>query len=316
MLLLGYAVVLGGALQLLDMHPSLGAEGSAGPAGILRVYKSSITDKYGYLDDNGLIAIDPKFEAAWEFTDGLARVQIGGKVGYINSQGDVVIAPTFRKAEQFSEGLAAAWKGGTYGYIDKSGKFVIPARFDEGGDGGSTDGGVAIIFFSDGLAPFASKGKWGYIDKSGDIVIQPRFDAVGSFYEGFAVVQSISTDRTRLYHHIDGRGTYLQSAGRPYLGPFSEGLAVFCENEKLGYLSKDGTIAIPAQFAYASDFHEGRAVVFADIWAEVLGVEPSASYSPRRWCPGYGGLSKVSSYRSGCYSTRPRSLTSHRQFES
>jgi hypothetical protein len=73
--------------------------------------------------------------------------------------------------------------------------------------------------------------------------------------------------------------------------------------------------ALPVTDSYVAprDPTEG---ILADIWAEVLGVEPSASYSPRRWCPGYGGLSKVSGYRSWCYSTRPRSLTSHRQFES
>ena len=45
-----------------------------------------------------------------------------GKWGYIDQQGEVAIAPQFDYAADFSEGLAAVQQDGRYGYIDTDGK--------------------------------------------------------------------------------------------------------------------------------------------------------------------------------------------------
>ena len=47
-----------------------------------------------------------KFDEAWDFSEGLAAVKIGGKVGFINKAGEIVINPQFDNAGSFSEGLA------------------------------------------------------------------------------------------------------------------------------------------------------------------------------------------------------------------
>lgn len=66
--------------------------------------------KFGYLDAAGKVVIGPKFDAAKNFSGGLASVQIGGdfspdkKVGYIDRAGNFAIEPRFRYAEDFFEG--------------------------------------------------------------------------------------------------------------------------------------------------------------------------------------------------------------------
>jgi len=50
--------------------------------------------KYGYIDKTGKIVIEPKFDNAWSFSEGLARVKIDDKDGYIDKTGKYVWEPT------------------------------------------------------------------------------------------------------------------------------------------------------------------------------------------------------------------------------
>ena len=55
----------------------------------------------------------------------------GGSWGYINQNGEVVIEPIYEYAYNFSEGLAAVKQNGKYGFIDKDGNTIVPFEFDE-----------------------------------------------------------------------------------------------------------------------------------------------------------------------------------------
>ena len=84
-----------------------------------------IGDKWGYINVAGEVVIEPQFDQAHSFYEGLAVVRVGdsdrGKYGYVNAAGEVVIKPQFRQAHSFSEGLAAVRTGGLisgkWGYI-------------------------------------------------------------------------------------------------------------------------------------------------------------------------------------------------------
>ena len=73
-------------------------------------------------EQTGRVVINPQFDAALRFADGLAAVRIGdentGKWGYIDKQGKMVINAQFDDAWSFAEGLAVMRMGGKWGYID------------------------------------------------------------------------------------------------------------------------------------------------------------------------------------------------------
>ena len=62
--------------------------------------------KYGFIDKNGKVVIEPQFDDTYPFSEGLAMVEKDGKRGYIDKSGKVVIEPQFDEVGDFSEGLA------------------------------------------------------------------------------------------------------------------------------------------------------------------------------------------------------------------
>ena len=65
-----------------------------------------MASKYGFIDKSGKVVIEPQFDDADLFSEGLVLVEKDGKWGFIDKSGKVVIEPQFDDAEPFSEGLA------------------------------------------------------------------------------------------------------------------------------------------------------------------------------------------------------------------
>ena len=122
-----------------------------------------IDGKYGYTDKEGKIVIEPQYDGAGTFSEGLAKVEINGKYGYINKRGKMVIEPQYDLAWRFSEGLASVKINGKHGYIDKRGKIVIEPQYDLAGD------------FREGLALVEINRNPVYIDKHGNVVTELEY---------------------------------------------------------------------------------------------------------------------------------------------
>lgn len=237
----------------------------------LKLFVIEKNEKYGYIDRTGHIIIEPQFEEAHLFHEGLAYVQILGNNGklkeyYINQIGKIVINQEFELCKScFSEGLALIvirdYKGSyndeygwvyndKYGFIDKTGKCVINPQF---GWAEEFHEGLSCVHIG---ALGLPDGKHGYINHDGEFIIQPQFHRGESFSEGLASVE------------IGDKWGYIDKTGQTTIPiqfdkayPFSEGLARIQIDKKWGFIDKTGRIIINPTFDYAHDFHEGLAYV-------------------------------------------------------
>jgi len=231
--------------------------------------------KYGFIDHDGKIVIQPQFLWARDFWRGLGTVYVCGRYLSIDSAGTLL---PLRIA--IDGKLEVQQKGDKFGFVDSSGQFGIAPTFDE------------ALPFSEGLAAVRSGDKWGFIDTSGNFVIQPRFTAAYYFREGVSTAEldsdSVLIDRSGAvlasqFQYVDliaeGRvpvtqkekSGYLDLAGKAVIpliydgvSPFSEGLAAVEQGKKWGYVNRDGKLVIPAKFDQAEMFGSGLAAAKFD----------------------------------------------------
>ncbi len=79
-----------------------------GPSPPVALRRIPIDGLWGFIDITGTVVVEPVYEIADEFSEGLAAVWMSDSWGYIDSTGAVAIEPTFADAWGFSDGLAVA----------------------------------------------------------------------------------------------------------------------------------------------------------------------------------------------------------------
>lgn len=163
------------------------------------------------------------FDWGWDFSEGLAGVQVGERWGYIDRTGRMIIKPQFQEVSYFAENLASIKSGDKWGYIDRTGKIVIATKFQEAKE------------FSEGFASVKFDGKWGYIDNKGDFTVQPQYEAAEAFREGLA---SIKTGD--LWGYIDPVGSVKIAPQFTHTWGFSQGVAQVKVGNRIAYINKDG----------------------------------------------------------------------------
>lgn len=189
----------------------------------------------------------------------------------------------YDEVEDFHDGLAVVVKynhnykdleyweiRGKYGYINTAGDEVVPCIYD-------WVHSASYMDFHEGLAPVRIGEKYGYIDTSGNVAIPARYDDAYSFSEGLAFVAlQIDDNYNYRYFFIDKEGKevvsligepYYQGEGGPAFTEFHDGLLAIYQNEKFGFMNKEGEMVVPCVYDEVYDFHDGHAAVrIGDLW--------------------------------------------------
>lgn len=214
-----------------------------------------VDKKAGFIDRSGKVLIEPQFEDAQDFSEGIAPVKVNEKWGFIDELGKIVIEPKFDSIiwHFFSEGLILVRLGEKWGAIDKSGNFVIEPKFE------------MIYKFSEGLAPVRIEKseyleKWIYVDKTGKKAIDKEFFGADSFVDGRAFVK-VGFDEWALIDKSGKEVTKKHFDSFDSYGMFSEGLVAVKVKKKYGFIDRNGKFIIKPKFDYADNFSEGLASV-------------------------------------------------------
>jgi hypothetical protein len=225
---------------------------------------------WGYIDQDGKVAIAPQYDRVSVFSEGLAAVARGGKSGFIDATGTVVIPLEFERAHPFVNGRAGVQINRKWGFIDRAGKVVITPQFH------------FVWAYAEGMARIDASGdKCGYIDENGKVIVKPQFEDAEPFTSGIAAVQT-----KRKWGFIDRTGKFVIPAQYDNANSVtSDGLALVEQGRKtvrvpatptldrletsrglFGFIDKSGGIVIPLRFAGAHDFSSGLAPVnFASV---------------------------------------------------
>jgi len=119
---------------------------------------------------------------------------------------------------------------------------------------------ISLCRADDKLIPYEENDLWGYKNGQSVIVIPPQFQHALPFTAG-GIAGVVSKEGEWCY--INARGQMILKPVVVDNGPdyFSEGLARYVHDKKLGFFDVTGAIVIKAVFEYALPVHEGLAAV-------------------------------------------------------
>ncbi|AVJ30240.1 hypothetical protein CLM73_25795 [Achromobacter spanius] len=187
------------------------------PIEYMPVNGSLQSHRWGFLDQDGRVAIQPRFEAVRDFRHGLAAVLWQGKWGFVDKDGQMVVSPRYDALQDMAEiGLAVATLEGRPRLINHQGDLVgapledaiqtvhlsdgDPARATvryrleyRSGTGERRDGAMGITphrtFGKNGLFIASNaNGMYGVMDKSWNWIVEPVHHELEVMNEGGSAI--------------------------------------------------------------------------------------------------------------------------------
>ena len=241
--------------------------------------------KWGFMNYQGKVIIEPQFEPQEDVVDILPRLGIP-KRAYVVTDSSVYILESSLQDPALKLALKRLWAYDLLGqhFNMEKNEFVVNRRLRPVGE------------FDDTLAPVRLHGKWGYINKSGEMAIPFQYDVAKSFSQGLAAVYQSSQGWSFITHkgtrlsadkyyeeadsfsadglarvRVNGKWGIINTKGKwvvkpklPFVGNYSEGRALFKIGARTGFINTSGALAVPPKFHSLSSLSGGLAAYQTD----------------------------------------------------
>lgn len=251
----------------------------------------SVKEKYGYINDSGILVIPLLYDEASEFYEGLAVVKKGntnfiidkqnqitkelkydsvnirfydhffpvsssGKFGLVNYKGDEIVQTLYDAIDPYlgrEINYFRVISNGHDGFINENGKIMIPFIYE------------SLSIFSQGLIRAKANGKYGFLNEAGKVVIPIIYDEANDYFSYSREGLSLAALRLENdYFIFDNKGNKITSLKKKFevVGQIINiSLIPVRKKEKWGYINYKGEIKIPLQFEEVKEFWYGIASV-------------------------------------------------------
>ncbi|PWH86818.1 WG repeat-containing protein [Brumimicrobium oceani] len=203
--------------------------------------------KYGFMDEKGGRVIDPIFEYAGQFNNGLAVVIENGLYGYINKDGEHLIEAKFEEAMDFDQGRAIIVENDKYGLIDVSGAYILAPDYLDIGE------------FSDGIAYVQNEEGYQYYTLEGTLAFSAVFDEAFSFEKGIAKVRK---GDEKGFIGLDG--AFIVSTTNGSLNHFKDSIFIHELRDSMNFMYASGAYVFEEGFDKIGALNSNRAIVEKD----------------------------------------------------
>lgn len=207
------------------------------------------TSCMGCVDFNGKMILPVQHEALFLAGDNMliARHRNKQKFGVINPKGKEIIPFQYDMIRSFNDYFMVQ-KNGKYGILDRRGEVVIPIQYDNIEDfyqvHGATD---KEIYNYDAVF---------YLKKNGESQIVNLSKGQKDGRQEESPYDYLRIERNGKYGFVSKTGKEIPCQYQDARELFSEGLVAVVQNNKVGFIDKNGDVVIPFQFEYTKyHFH-------------------------------------------------------------
>ena len=132
-----------------------------------KYFPIKVDKKWGLIDADGQIALDPVYDAIGEFKHfGFALMQKNGFVGLLDDTGQEVVKPKYHDLKVLDKDLVAVMIDGIWEVINMDGKVVLDIGYDR------------VQVWENRYLAYMANGKWGLVSKTGEKIIPAKYDEI------------------------------------------------------------------------------------------------------------------------------------------
>ena len=160
--------------------------------------------KYGFINKKGKEVIEPQFDWAGDFVDGMAPVSKNGRYYFIDKSGQPIDDKTYTRLSGFKGDLCWVKKGSKGGFMNKKNEIVLPLEydnymyfFDRGSKFQTTnlesELGESLFQNDDGFFVVSkSDDEWGIVNEDNKVLTEFIYSDIGIPKEGFVEIEKRS----------------------------------------------------------------------------------------------------------------------------
>lgn len=195
-------------------------------------------EKYGYMNSQGQCVIDPEYDEAGPFQEGLAVVSKGLKYGIINKKNEKVVDFIYDEILEFTNGRAIVLYNDLYNLIDRSGRVISNEVFKD------------ISIFNSKYFFGVKDSSYEFFDFNLKEISKGKYNEIGMLVDGFSIVQ-----KDNRFGLIDSALNEVIPVQFDALERFNEKLFTYTINGKKGIIKSDGVKIIEPLYDDISKFN-------------------------------------------------------------